>query len=81
MNDLGSLFIIDSCKHQQLAVWTWPELLHSMLPAPTSITEARLVTLLWSPRCSQLAVLARGLTALITFGEHLSLCRDSGDWS
>lgn len=68
MNDQGSLFLMNGSIHQQLAQWTWQELSGSQHPACPSIEAARLVRLRWSPDGLQLAMLACGHTALISYG-------------
>ena len=70
MNDEGSLFLVNGFTHRLLAQWTWQQLSGGNLPALASVKEARLIELLWSPDGTQLVVMARGLTALISFGQH-----------
>lgn len=68
MNGQGSLFLMNGSAHQQLAQWTWQELSGSQHPARLSVSMARLVRLQRSPDGTQLAVLALGHTALLSFG-------------
>lgn len=59
-----SIHLIDGYAHRRMQVWTWQQL--SQQPGEYSGKFA--VQLKWSWDGSQLAVLAPGLTALITFG-------------
>ena len=66
MDKAGNLHIIDGRRHQQLSTWTWQELSKS---SEAMLASPRSPSLSWSPDGTQLAVLAPGLTALITFGQ------------